>query len=93
MQTRFIVALLASLLSALGAFAGDCFAAPDDYIGDSNIYVGSTDQRARPNVLFILDTSLATLNRLDRVLFVSVFVYRAGDESSRNLQQGFHKKL
>lgn len=62
MQTRFIVTLLASLLAAFGTYAGDCFAAPDDYIGDSNIYVGSTDQRARPNVLFILDTSLATLN-------------------------------
>lgn len=62
MQTRFILALLAGVLAAMGTFPGVSFAGPDDYIGDSNIYVGSSDQRARPNVLFVLDTSLASLN-------------------------------
>ncbi|MCM2265568.1 MAG: PilC/PilY family type IV pilus protein [Desulfuromonadales bacterium] len=62
MQTRSMLVLLAGVLATLGAIPANCFAGPDDYIGDSNIYVGSSDQRARPNVLFILDTSLASLN-------------------------------
>ena len=37
-------------------------AAPDNFIDDSSIYVGTPSVRPKPNVLFVIDTSKATLN-------------------------------
>ncbi len=36
---------------------------PDDYLGDSAIYTGVPSLRPRPNILFLIDTSRATMNR------------------------------
>lgn len=52
-----MVALL--LLCCWGASA---FGATDEYLGDTAIYTGVPSQRPRPNVLFIIDNSQATLN-------------------------------
>ena len=36
---------------------------PDDYLGDAAIYTGVPSQRPRPNILLLIDTSQATMNR------------------------------
>ncbi len=36
---------------------------PDDYLGDAAIYTGVPSLRPRPNVLLLIDTSRATMNR------------------------------
>lgn len=72
----------AFLALILGFVPGASFAAPDNYIGDSNIYVGASDQRARPNVLFILDTSLASLNPAGSGSYPSPFICTGGPSSS-----------
>ena len=36
---------------------------PDDYLGDAAIYTGVPSERPTPNILLLIDTSLATMNR------------------------------
>ncbi|GEM_PF-719780 len=57
-----------SLLSVAALLLGICSAPalalpPDDYLGDSGIYVGVPNQRPAPNVLIVIDTSRSTLSK------------------------------
>lgn len=55
--------LLALLLFLVSAFpVTGASLSPDDYLGDSAIYAGVPSERPKPNILLIIDTSLATLN-------------------------------
>jgi type IV pilus assembly protein PilY1 len=64
--------LFALVILGLELLPGVGYATPDNYIGDSAIYVGAAEQRARPNVLFVLDTSLGSLDPAGSGSYVDV---------------------
>ncbi|MDH3997451.1 MAG: PilC/PilY family type IV pilus protein [Desulfuromonadales bacterium] len=61
---RYLYIFLTVFLTLFVFTAADTFAGPDEYLGDSSIYAGvpSSESDLRPNVLFVIDNSRATLN-------------------------------
>ena len=60
---RRVIGVLLVLLMGFGpGFPFSAFAATDDFVGDSAIYMGAPTERVRPKVLFLIDNSRATLN-------------------------------
>ncbi|PLX90167.1 MAG: hypothetical protein C0614_01130, partial [Desulfuromonas sp.] len=64
---------LFSLISTSNAFAY-----PDQYMGDAAIYEGLPQDIGRPNIMFIIDNSLATLQTVSTAEYNSAVVYPVG---------------
>ena len=85
---RFISCIL-SLTMAFGpGFPLAAFAGPDDFIGDAGIYVGTPSARPRPNVLFVIDNSNATLDVASGSRFDPTFTYPAAGYDSWTIYLG-----
>lgn len=53
---------------------------PDDYLGDSAIYIGNPGERPTPNILLLIDTSKSTLSRAPGVGYNSATPYSSSME-------------
>lgn len=77
--------ILLTLLAAGLFLAPTVLAYPDQYMGDTSIYEGIAADVGRPNILFVVDNSLATMQTVaDDVTFISTNEYHAGLSSQGN---------
>ena len=70
---RLMWLIATCLLLATPAWSG-----PDRYSGDASIYEGVAQDVGRPNIMFIIDNSMATLKSVSTVEYNSSTVYDVG---------------
>lgn len=78
-RSRTVVAAVLALVLAGMSLAKDAGAFPDQYMGDSSIYADLPSSVGRPNVLFIIDNSNATLNVASNVEYDPTVTYPISD--------------
>ena len=77
--------ILLTLVLAGLTFSTAALAFPDQFSGDTSIYEGVAADVGRPNIMFIIDNSRATMRTVaDDVTFVSTNEYDAGVSSQGN---------
>lgn len=75
---HFVSTALVLFAVSLG-LASVAQALPDQYLGDASIYSGVPGSVGRPNVLFIIDNSKATLNVASNVQYSAAITYPIND--------------
>ena len=76
---RFQLIFLVVFAALLGGVISSLALEPDDYLGDSAIYTGAPSEQPTPNVLFVIDTSEATLGRAPGVGYNSAISYSSSE--------------
>ena len=79
--SRRIIGFVLTVTMSFGpGFPIAAFAEPDTFVGDSAIYIGAPEEKARPKILFLIDNSDKTLDAASGSKYYPNILYEIGSE-------------